>query len=98
MKHKLLSRDQAMYKTNTKKLKGRQSRKGKEYGSFRILDKETGYKLQLSIKEAAEFVGKGQQYVRVAAKEDLNWNSGNLNLKTKMKEKQEEGLEAQLGL
>lgn len=32
-------------KSNTKKIKGRQSRKGKEYGSFGIVDKETGYKI-----------------------------------------------------
>ena len=54
-----------MKKQTPKKIKGRQSRKGKNYGSFRILDKETGYKIAIDNKEAAEFVGKGQQYVRV---------------------------------
>ena len=53
-------------KTNTEKIKGRQSRKGKktmEVSESWIRKQAT--KLQLTIKEAAEFVGKGQQYVRV---------------------------------
>ena len=37
-------------KSNAKKIKGRQSRKGKNYGSFRILDKETGYKIAIDNK------------------------------------------------
>ena len=59
-----------MQKQTPKKFKGRQSRKGKktlEVSESWIRKQAT--KLQLTIKEAAEFIGKGQQYVRVGLQE-----------------------------
>ena len=55
-----------MRKQTPKKLKGRQSRKGKK--TMEVSEswiRKQAAKLQLTIKEAAEFIGKGQQYVRV---------------------------------
>ena len=52
--------------TNTKKkIKGRQSRKGKTMENLESWINKQASKLQLSIKETAEFIGKGQQYVRM---------------------------------
>lgn len=52
-------------KTNTKKLRDGNPGKEKTMEVSESWIRKQATKLQLSIKEAAEFVGKGQQYVRV---------------------------------